>query len=478
MRIRDLAFLVLFGATTLACSDTTDVPEGMTRARVLLTDAPFPYDQVASVDVYVVSVAASTSADTAGGAEWVTITEPHRQFDLLSLQGGATALIGEGDIPATQYSAVRLVIDRDSSGITLNDGSAAIVDWQGTGQIALHALVEQPLALWTPGTELNVVIDFDVGRSFQLEIAPGPTAFLFIPWIRAVTDPGTGVLAGGVLGANAPSEVLEPVPNASVTAYRQIGASYGPLGGYAAATGRTDAAGRYSIHFLTPGEYRLEVRPPADFAAGTALTEVVTVNMGETATLDVTLPQGGAASATVYLSGPNAVARGDTASFYATAFGSSGDSLIGAPIAWVSRNPAVGTLDPMGSEARFVASQTLGTTWIVASLDAAADSMLVSVVESDSTGGNPGGPVATVTLTPAAQAVTVGDSAGIWATLRDAQGTVLSGRTVTWSATDTTIARFEFVLGQSAMLRALKPGTITVTATSEGKSGSGTVTVN
>ena len=74
--------------------------------------------------------------------------------------------------------------------------------------------------------------------------------------------------------------------------------------------------------------------------------------------------------------------------------------------------------------------------------------------------------------------MTVGDSAGIWATLRDAQGTVLSGRTVTWSATDTTIARFEFVLGQAAMLRALKPGTITVTATSEGKSGSGTVTVN
>jgi uncharacterized protein YjdB len=74
--------------------------------------------------------------------------------------------------------------------------------------------------------------------------------------------------------------------------------------------------------------------------------------------------------------------------------------------------------------------------------------------------------------------VAVGDSAGFWATLRNAQGSQLSGRTVTWAATDTTVARFEFIYGQAAILRALKPGTITVTATSEDKSGSGTVTVN
>ena len=480
MRIGHLSFLAILTAATFACSDSTGVPDGMTRARVLLTDAPFPYDQVASVNVYVVSVAASTSADTSGGAEWVTIAEPHRRFDLLTLQDGTTALIGEGNIPATQYAAVRLVIDRDSSDIMLKDGSAAIVDWQGSGRHTLYALVEQPLALWAPGTDLQVVIDFDVGRSFQLQASPpvpGAVAFLFIPWIRAVTDPGTGMLAGTVRGANAPSEALEVVPNASITVYRQLGSSYGPLGGYAAATGRTDAQGRYTIHYLSPGEYRVEVRPPADFAAGVALSEVVTVDMGETQTLDVTLPQVGAGGEVLYLNGPNVVTRGDSAYFYATAFGAGGDSLSGAPITWASRNPAAGTLEAFGTTARFTAAQTTGTTWIVASLDAVADSILLSVVQSDTTGGGGGGAVATVALTPASQTVSVGDSAGFWATLRDAQGLVLSGRTVTWTATDTTVARFEFRSGQAAILRALKAGTITVTATSEGKSGSGTVTV-
>ena len=47
-------------------------------------------------------VAAATSADTSGGAEWVTIAEPRQVFDLLALQGGATALLGEGEIPADQ----------------------------------------------------------------------------------------------------------------------------------------------------------------------------------------------------------------------------------------------------------------------------------------------------------------------------------------------------------------------------------------
>ena len=463
-------------AATIACLEGTGIPEGMSRARILLTDAPFPYDQVQRVDVHIVSVAAATSADTSGGAEWVTIAEPRQVFDLLALQGGATAILGEGEIPADQYAAVRLVIDTDRSGITLSDGTPAVVDWQGGGEKTLHALVEQPLALWAPGTDLDVIIDFDVGRSFLVKHAygGGEPEFLFIPWIRAVNEAATGVLEGTVRGADGPSEVLVPVPSASVTVYRQVPNSYGPLGGYAAATGRTDAEGRYAIRYLSAGEYRVEVRPPEGFEAGVGLSDVVTVEMGETATLDVTLPAAGSGGESVYLGGPGIVVLGDTAHYYAVAFSGS-DSLVSPPIVWTNGNPAAGTLVADGSTARLVA-EALGTTRIMAAFNGAADSIDVAIVEDDTTM-TPSGPVATVELTPAAQTVSVGDSAAFWATLRNAQGEVLYDREVTWTATDTTVARFEFVLGQTAMLRALAPGTVTVTATSEGKSGSGTVTV-
>jgi hypothetical protein len=475
MRTRHLTTLALLAAS-VACLEGTGIPEGMSRARILLTDAPFPYDQVDAVNVYIVRVAAAASADTSGGAEWITLAEPRRAFDLLELQGGATAIVGEGDIPADQYAAVRLVIDTDRSGIVLSDGSAAVVDWQGGGEQALHALVEQPLALWESSTDLDVVIDFDVGRSFLLQGTPGAGApqFLFIPWIRAVSEAGTGVLAGTVRGSDGPSEVLVPVPSASITVYRQMPNSYGPLGGYAAATGRTDELGRYAIHYLSAGDYRVEVRPPAGFDAGVALSEIVAVHMGGTATLDVMLPPTGTGGESVYLSGRSTVALGDTAYYFASAF-SGADSVIGAPIVWANRNPETATLEPDGSTARLVA-EALGTTWVVAAYESAADSIAVSIVEHDSSGSG-GGPVAVVELTPAAQTVSIGDSAGFWATLRNADGEMLHGRTVTWAATDTAVARFEYVYGPTAILRALMPGTITVTATSEGKSGKATVTV-
>ena len=62
MRTRHLAALTVLAAS-VACLEGTGIPEGMSRARILLTDAPFPYDQVQRVDVHVVSVAAATSAD-------------------------------------------------------------------------------------------------------------------------------------------------------------------------------------------------------------------------------------------------------------------------------------------------------------------------------------------------------------------------------------------------------------------------------
>jgi hypothetical protein len=479
MRRIMLVPVLTLAAAWAGCTDNSGPPDGMSRARVLLTDAPFPFDAVKRADIYVVSVAAATSADTSGGAEWVTIAEPHKRFDLLALQDGATTLLGQGDVPAAQYAAVRLVIDVDSSSITLADGSPAVVDWQGTGETTLYALVEQPLALFVPGTELDVVLDFDVGRSFTplYGFALNDLQFQFVPWIRAVNEAGTGVLAGSIRGADAPSEVLGPVPTASVTVYRYVPSDVGPAMTYAASTGRSDAQGNYAIHYLAAGDYIVEVYPPGGFQAGVAYSAPVTISMGETTHLDLTLPQSGTGGAGLYVYGPNLVARYDTAHYFATVLAETGDSITNPIVSWTSRNPSVGIIEGISNAARLYAA-ALGTTWVIASYQGLADSILVTVAESDSTGG--GGndnPVATVELTPAAQTVAVGDSASLWATLKDAQGAVLSGRTITWAATDTTIARFEFVWGQAAMLRALKRGTITVTARSEGKSASGTVTV-
>src|SRR5207302_2004662 len=169
--------------------DTTSPRNGKSLARVLLTDAPFPYDSVARVNVYVASIDASSDLDTTGGGQWVRAATPARAFDLRTLQRAATAFLGEAELDARQYRAIRMVIDADKSSIVYNNGSAPPVHWPwpGSGAVTMYALVEEPLDLSTraaaaPGGAV-IVIDFDVGRRFLLECS-GTGEVTGGPWLR------------------------------------------------------------------------------------------------------------------------------------------------------------------------------------------------------------------------------------------------------------------------------------------------------
>ncbi len=82
-------------------------------------------------------------------------------------------------------------------------------------------------------------------------------------------------------------------------------------------------------------------------------------------------------------------------------------------------------------------------------------------------------PVATIAVAGPGGSLLVGDSAQLVDTLRDAQGNVLSGRTVSWTSSATAVA----TVSASGVVVGVAAGTATITATSEGVSGSIDVTV-
>lgn len=82
-------------------------------------------------------------------------------------------------------------------------------------------------------------------------------------------------------------------------------------------------------------------------------------------------------------------------------------------------------------------------------------------------------PVADLVLTQSSATVTVGDTLRITATLYDADGNVLSGRSVSWSSVDTTVATVD----ADGLVTGVAEGTTTVAATSEGISASASITV-
>jgi uncharacterized protein YjdB len=82
-------------------------------------------------------------------------------------------------------------------------------------------------------------------------------------------------------------------------------------------------------------------------------------------------------------------------------------------------------------------------------------------------------PVASVSVTLTPSTVQVGQTSTATSTVRDANGNVLSGRVTTWSSSNTSIA----TVNTAGVITTLAPGTITITGTSETRTGSATLTV-
>lgn len=373
--------LALLAAATIAAGcykdDSSGPASGKPMTKVLITDAPFPFDTVLSVDVYIVSIAASPDPDTGTSADsmsWVTITEPHRQVNLLELQRGMTELLGEGELDADQYSAVRVIIDGDSSRIRFKDGTPAVVHWGGSGRQAIHAFVEA--AVEVPSNGAEIVIDFDVGRSFQYNNF-GDGAFNFIPWIRAVNRSATGSIAG-IVRQDASAGTPGPVPGMIVRAW---GTSQGNWQVFT--TGTTDATGHYRLAYLLAGTYIVSVdpSPPSDLAS--ELDSNVVVNAGAETVHDVTLS---AYDGAMFITGATSMLVGRTNRLEAIVINSQHQQDPDALVAWQNLDTAVLGLVDYVDSARVarVTSKIVGTGRIVATSGSLADTLVIHVAPDTS----------------------------------------------------------------------------------------------
>jgi hypothetical protein len=110
-----------------------------------------------------------------------------------------------------------------------------------------------------------------------------------------------------------------------------------------------------------------------------------------------------------------------------------------------------------------------GTASIIASSGGRADTSVITV----STVSTAPAAVATVTLSPSTLSLAPGATSQLSATLRDASGNTLTGRTVTWSISNSFVA----TVSSTGLVTGVGAGSTVVTATSEGRSATSNVTV-
>lgn len=375
--------LALLAVTSIAAACYKDDTTANSRSRkpmakVFLTDAPFPFDSVQSVKVYIVSIAVSTHPDTGTSADnmqWDTIAAPHRQVDLLTLQQGLTDSLGIGEVTADQYKAVLVTIDVDSSeGIRFKNGSPAVVRWNGSGRESYASFVEAPISI--PDTGAVIVIDFDVGRSFVYNQL-GDGAFDFFAYIRAVNRAATGSIAGTVTHDTSAGPV-GPVANATVSAW-----GGGPGNWFILSTGKTDAAGQYRLAYLLPGTYILGVDPTSGSDVGAALDSNVAVNVGFETTHNVVLSRFRGA---VYIQGAASMLVNRTNSLEAFVINAQHQQDTTASVTWQNLDQVILGLVVDGARTAHVTSKAVGTGRIVAASGSLADTLTIHVFPDSSSG--------------------------------------------------------------------------------------------
>jgi uncharacterized protein YjdB len=165
--------------------------------------------------------------------------------------------------------------------------------------------------------------------------------------------------------------------------------------------------------------------------------------------------------ATVTLSPASAsLTVGTTQQFAATLRDASGNTLTGRTVTWASSAPVVATVTGSG----LVTAAAAGTSTVTAASEGQSATAAITVTAV---------PVASVTVTPSAVSQTVGVSQQLTATLKDASGNVLNGRSVTWTSNTPAVA----TVTASGLEKGVAAGTATITAMSEGKTGTAAITV-
>ena len=192
-------------------------------------------------------------------------------------------------------------------------------------------------------------------------------------------------------------------------------------------------------------------------AAGSAT--ITATSEGQSGTASITVTSVPVASVSVTPTSAN-VNEGKTVQLTATPKDGGGNPLSGRTIAWSSSNTAVATVSSSG----LVTGKVAGSATITATSEGQSGASAITVVHV---------PVASVTVSPASGSVPVGSTLQLTATPKDASGNALTGRTITWSSSDNSVA----TVSSSGLVSGVVAGSATITATSEGQSGPSAITV-
>ncbi len=191
----------------------------------------------------------------------------------------------------------------------------------------------------------------------------------------------------------------------------------------------------------------------------TGTVTITATSEGQSGTATITVTSVPVASVTVSPATAS-LTQGQTTQLTAVTKDANGNVLTGRGVTWSSSKPAAATVNASG----LVSGVGAGSGTITATSEGQSGTATVTVTAV---------PVASVTVSPATASVAVGSTVQLTATPKDANGNALTGRSITWQSSNTSVA----TVNGSGVVTGVAAGSATITATSEGQSGTSAITV-
>jgi uncharacterized protein YjdB len=425
----------------------------------------------------------------------------------------STAAVATVDVTPTPFSiqvggSQQLqATPRDAAGVALSGRTVAwttanaqvatvssngAVRGEGTGTATITATVEGKT-----GTAAATVVQIPVGACvvepaspvvplagfFQLTATPtslagAPLAGRVVTWATSndavATVSASGLVGGVALGQATITASCEGVPGTAIVTVSNVPAASVSI--TQPATLRTGESAQLAATVRDASNNVLTGRSVSWTSSSTGVATITTEGLVAavapgTSTITATSEgKSGTATLTVVAwpvytvtvtPAPATVSQGGTVQLTATTRDTLSRVLTGRTVAWTSSNSAVATVSSTG----LVTGVTAGSATIAATSEGKSGTSTATVVAM---------PVATVTLSPTSAALSISGTQQLTATTRDSIGNVLSGRVVSWTSSSAAVA----TVSSTGLVTGVTAGSTTITATSEGKSGTATVTVS
>jgi hypothetical protein len=325
----------------------------------------------------------------------------------------------------------------------------------------------------TQGTPTKRLIVF---RGLSATPGSGPISITFsssVSNVQWIVSQWTGVDASGTNGAGAIAQTGTGRSDGATTLAVSLGAfasakdvAYGVVGVAKNGPTVTPASGFTEIAEVSSGETSAL---QSEWAPNQSTIGASWGSSTKAGILAVEIRAGNAGPvipvATVDVSPASAiVAVGGTVQLAASPRDAGGEPLPGRTVTWATNAPGVASVSSTGLVTGVGAG---GPATITATSEGVSGTASVTVTSTAE-------PVASVEVLPASAAIVVGGTVQLTATPKDAGGQPLTGRVITWQTDAPLVAS----VSPSGLVTGLAAGPATVTATSEGKSGSSSITVS